>query len=507
MDKIEPYAKSVFAYLRKSRAEENENTEEVLARHKAELTRFATKHRLNIKKWYEEVVSGDSLFVRPRMIELLHDVEDGKCTGVLCMDIDRLGRGNMQEQGLILNTLKDADTVIITPDKVYDLNDEQDETQTEFKTFFARQELKMIKKRLSRGVRMTIEKGGYVSNVPFGYARDYKDKIPTLAPHPEESEYVRMIFNLYIQGDGCQTIAYKLKNMGVKPHRGNEFNRTSIRKIITNPVYIGKIVWGQKKHLRPKAIGEKHRTVYLPKEDWMIYDGLHPAIIDEDIFRKANDMLRSKYHVPYRESDQIVNPLAGLLFCRQCGKAITRRPFKNRKYQTTHMICTTLGCVKSARADYVEEDFLEALRGEYKKLIEQQSEEMKEKRSEQTQILLSGMKVEISRLLKQKERLYDLLEQGVYSIETFTEREMNLLNRINGLSKEIKEAEAAELKRNRRAEILIPQIKNVLQNYWEGTPSDKNNLLKGVVEKAFYFKDKEAGPKDFTIEMELRKDL
>lgn len=173
----------VAMYLRKSRAEEGEETEVVLAKHRAQLSRYAAEHMINVVKIYEEVVSGDSLFSRPQMLQLLNDIENQEYTGVLCMDIDRLGRGNMKEQGLILETFKNSSTAIITPDKIYDLNNELDETQSEFKTFMARQELKMIKKRLSRGLHLTIEKGGYVSNIPFGYKRGYKNKVPTLAPH------------------------------------------------------------------------------------------------------------------------------------------------------------------------------------------------------------------------------------------------------------------------------------------------------------------------------------
>ena len=54
------------------------------------------------------------------MIELLSEVEKGMYDAVLVMDIDRLGRGNMQDQGLILSTFKKSNTKIITPRKVYD---------------------------------------------------------------------------------------------------------------------------------------------------------------------------------------------------------------------------------------------------------------------------------------------------------------------------------------------------------------------------------------------------
>lgn len=87
--------------LRKSRAEELTDTvEETLRRHHEILTEYAVKNGLNVVRIYEEVVSGESLYARPKMMELLSDVEQGKFEAVLCMDIDRLGRGTMSDQGL-----------------------------------------------------------------------------------------------------------------------------------------------------------------------------------------------------------------------------------------------------------------------------------------------------------------------------------------------------------------------------------------------------------------------
>ena len=115
-------------YLRKSRSEEQQNAEETLARHKKALLEYAEKKQLNVIKLYEEsIVSGDNLYSRPQMQLLLDDIDSGLYDAVLCMDIDRLGRGNMREQGLIIETFKYSDTLIITPDKTYNLNDDTDE--------------------------------------------------------------------------------------------------------------------------------------------------------------------------------------------------------------------------------------------------------------------------------------------------------------------------------------------------------------------------------------------
>ena len=100
------------------------------------------------------------------------EAEEERCVyeteAVLCMDIDRLGRGTMSQQGVILETFKEAGVKIITPQKTYDLLDEMDEDYTELQTFFARKELKLIKKRMRRGVERTAADGGYLANAPYG---------------------------------------------------------------------------------------------------------------------------------------------------------------------------------------------------------------------------------------------------------------------------------------------------------------------------------------------------
>ena len=137
----------VAIYLRKSRQDEEaekRGEHETLSRHRSTLLKLAKEKNLNIIEIKEEVLSGESISYRPKMLELLDEVKRGLYDAVLVMDIDRLGRGNMQDQGLILDTFKQSRTKIITPRKTYDLSNEFDEEYSEFEAFMARKELKLI---------------------------------------------------------------------------------------------------------------------------------------------------------------------------------------------------------------------------------------------------------------------------------------------------------------------------------------------------------------------------
>ena len=100
--------KTAFVYLRKSRMEEGMETQEVLRKHHEALDECARRHGLEILEYFSEVVSGESLYARPQMMRLLEAVEAGQCDAVLCMDLDRLSRGRMKDQGIILDVFRES---------------------------------------------------------------------------------------------------------------------------------------------------------------------------------------------------------------------------------------------------------------------------------------------------------------------------------------------------------------------------------------------------------------
>ena len=138
-------------YLRKSRADaeaEMAGEGETLARHEKTLLALAKKMKLSITKIYKEILSGETIAGRPVMQQLLQDVESGIWEGVLVMEVERLGRGDTMDQGIILNAFKYSQTKIITPVKTYDPNNEFDEEYFEFSQFMSRREYKTILRRM-----------------------------------------------------------------------------------------------------------------------------------------------------------------------------------------------------------------------------------------------------------------------------------------------------------------------------------------------------------------------
>lgn len=491
--------KEAGAYIRKSRAEEGMDTAEVLAKHQKALLDYAQQNKIHVVEIYPEVVSGESLYARPQMLRLLEDVEDGRYDCVLCMDLDRLSRGRMKDQGIILDAFKDSGTLIVTPDKVYDLSDEIDEEYAELKTFMSRREYKIINKRLRRGLQQSIEDGCYVANAPYGYKRAYLGRKPTLEIFEPEAKFVRMMFELYAQGYGSYTIASHVNALGAKPHRSQEFNRSSVAKILNNPTYVGKVVWNQKKHIKKGAKGNpKHITIYQPKEKWTITDGLHPPIVEQELYDRVQEILAGRYR-PKQNDGTVRNPLVGLIRCANCGGNMQRMVMKGDPY----LLCTRPGCCASAKFSFVEDRVLAYLEDALARLSLDHKAEIN--RSNAVEVSsLAAIRKELAAAQKQKTRLYELLELGEYDIPTFRERMDAVRSKIAAIEK--REAETLRTIQDAALadpEALAAKIRAVLDAYSSADPAGRNALLRSVIQVIIYHKAKKTKPTDFYLDIHL----
>lgn len=483
-------------YLRKSRQDNpHEPLEETLRKHRELLDKLARDQHYHIKDVYEEVVSGESLYARPQMMRLLEKVEQGEYAHVLCVDIQRLGRGSMIDQGIILEAFKRSGTQIVTLSRVYDLADETDETYTEFETFMSRQEYKMIQKRLRRGIQSSVDAGGYLPPAPYGYDKCTIGKIPSLKINSKEAPIVKLIFDMYLQGIGCQKIAYRLCALGAKTKRGRDFTRNSVRALLQNPVYAGKVVWNRAKFIRPGKNGEtKHRSVPNPHEQWRVSEGLHPAIITEEQFAQVSDMFAKRMKISGNKG-VTVNPLASLVICGNCGMHMQRAAHSRGG---PFLLCLNRGCMPMSKLSLVESALLSELRSTLKSL--EFSASQKANTEDTTERQRRAVEKQVSIAKAQDAKLHDLLEQGIYDTATFLQRHEALSARIKSF-----EAELESLLPVKELDFtaMIDRVQNVLDVYQTCTPEEKNHLLKSIIQKVVYHKEKGAPPDGFTLEVFL----
>ncbi len=498
-------------YLRKSRADieaEERGEGETLKRHEKILLDLARKMNIFIGEdaIYREIVSGETIAARPVMQKLLSDVGAGKWKGIFVVEVERLARGETIDQGLVAQTFKYSNTKIITPLKTYNPNDEFDEEYFEFGLYMARREYKTINRRLQRGRTLSAKEGKYVGNTPpYGYSRVKLkgQKGYTLEPKPDEARIVKLIYKWYTNGElqedgtyerlGVSLIAKKLNEMRVLPRKGKDWTTSTIRGILSNPVYIGKIRWKaraqKKKMVNGEMIIERPRS-----KDPLVFDGLHPAIIDYDTYKLAQKYLAENPSLPVPTRYIVKNPLAGLIVCGMCGRKMNRRPYQKA---SPSLMCIGPTCSNvSSPLHLVEEKLLQALRKwlmDYK--IEIKIQENK-KICFDTEIIKQSIKdieKELETLNKQLNSLHDLVEQGVYSTDTFIKRSQNIESKIN-TAKASKDELETKLKNifsvEEKKKSIIPRWEKVLNIYNKlESAKDKNELLKEILDKVIYTKE------------------
>jgi len=504
-------------YLRKSRADleaEARGEGETLKRHEKILTNLAHKMGIYIpeENIFREIVSGETIAARPEIQKVLSIVESGDKKGVFVMEVERLARGDTIDQGIIAQTFKYSNTKIITPMKTYNPSNEFDEEFFEFGLFMSRREYKTINRRLQGGRLESIKEGKYVGNVPpYGYKRVKlkKQKGFTLEPTPEEAKVVKLIFKLYTVGElneggtyerlGVSLIAKKLNNMKIPTRKGGDWTTSTIRGILSNPVYIGLIRWNYRPQVKKVVDGEiVTKRPRAKSEDMVIVKGLHPAIISDYEFELAQEYLAENPSFPIPTRYVVKNPLAGIIECGVCGRKMKRKPYKSGYPDT--LMCDGPTCDNVSSPLYlVEERMLEVLEkwlNDYKLKIEQQEINDNNIEKEVLNQSLSNIDENLEILNKQLNNLHNLLEQEVYSIDVFVKRFSILNNKIIATEKDKKTIEG-KLKNissiEEQKKIIIPKVERVLEIYYElETPEEKNNLLKEVIDKVVYIK-KEGG--------------
>lgn len=207
---VDEILEMLIIYLRKSRKDmdyfKDESIEKTLQRHEKELQDFIIsifgkpipEHNI-----YREVASGDTIEDRPVIQEVLSIIEDDNKKGVICIEIERLARGNTMDQGIIAQTFQYTNTKIITPYKIYNLDNEDDLSYFEDGLFQARKYLKYTKRILSRGRLRSVKDGKYVGSVlPYGFN---KIKLPNekgyiLVENESEAKVIRLMADLFLDG-------------------------------------------------------------------------------------------------------------------------------------------------------------------------------------------------------------------------------------------------------------------------------------------------------------------
>ncbi len=482
-------------HLRKSRADleaEARGEGESLQRHRKRLLDLAQRMGLEIVAEYCELISGDKLSDRPEMQRLLRDVSSGMYDGVLDVEVSRLTRGDLMDQGLIINTFKYSGTKIITPEHTYDLTEDWDEDVITSDMMMSRREYKYIKKRLQRGRVASASEGLWQSPAPFGYrkVKIQRGKGWTLEPDPETAPLVRMIFEMYTKEDaGGARIADRLNALGSRTPKGNPWTASAIGQLSRNPVYIGKVRWNDR--VSVTRIVDGQLTVRREKSAApIISEGKHPAIVPVETWeaaqraRKSHDKTRKHTAVPAR------NPLAGLVFCSVCGKSMIRKDNGGARGSKYDMLrCTTKDCPTVATAlSIVEQSVIDTLTGWVMAYDADPSAPISPA-SDPRKEAIAQARANLQRLHAQRDRIFAAYEDGAYDAQTFIERRNAKDAEIADAVTALHDLESNTMSVDECIRLQLPAIRSALELYAIASdPMDKNRILKTVISRVEYKK-------------------
>lgn len=481
-------------HLRKSREDfeaEKKGEGETLSRHYARLVELAARLNITIDPTgiYREIISGDSIASRPVMQQLLRDVQDGKWEGVLCVEISRLSRGDTMDQAIIANAFKSSGTLIVTPDRTYDPNNDSDETFFDLSLFLSRFEYKAINKRQQAGREDSVKQGLFVSGKrPFGWnvVHVEKGKGYTLEPHPVESPVLRQMYDLYFAGYTPHQIAERINAQGVF-YNGTRWERGRILTLLKSHINAGYVQWHQKESQKVIRDGFKV-VVRVPSKKHILQKGLHNGIITDEEWKKVFEISASrKIYRNSTEKMRIDNCFTGLLKCGYCGFAIVKKPDKRR--DKLFVACRTPHCPNHS-GDYFA--VLDLVLAGLQRWVDDYSGPVSESEKQEkidTDQAEKNIIDNITALERQQKRAMDLLEKEVYSIEEYLERKADIAANIEAAKKELERIHAEKNKITPEQAIRsnLNQIRHVLEAWPHAETSEqKNALLRSVLSKIEY---------------------
>lgn len=493
----------IIEYLRKSRADDALLTvEEVLAKHEAILDEWAENNlgaKVPEENKFREVVSGETIDDRPEMKEVLSRIESPRIKAVLVVEVQRLSRGDLEDAGRLIKLLRYTNTLVITPQKTYDLRDEYDRDFFERELKRGNEFLEYQKKIMNRGRILSVQQGNYIGSIPpYGYERIWVEcdgrKCPTLKIKEDEATVVRMIFDLYVNKDlGAQRIADTLDGLGIKPPRGKHWSPPSILDMFDNIHYTGKVRWNFRKTVNVVEGGEISRS--RPKaniDEVLIYDGKHEAIITDEIYNRAREKQGRNHRAPAKR--KLRNPFAGLIVC-QCGRALSLRTYKNpdgTERSVPRLLCEGQKHCHSGSCTY--EDMFKEVCGILQNCIRDFEVRINGDSKSAMQLhnnLVKSLETKLETLNTKEINLWDKYsEEGMPKniFDKLNEKLLKEKDEINSALCKAKEAAPSPVDYEERLQRFQDAL-TTLQD--ESAPVElKNTLLKACIDKIIYHREK-----------------
>lgn len=318
---------------------------------RARMKAYADFNDYEIVGEYEDAgKSGKSIEGRLQFNQMMEDVKSGKdnVSYVLVFKLSRFGR-NAADVLSTLQVMQDFGVNLICVEDGIDSSKDAGKLMISVLSAVAEIERENIRVQTMEGRIQKAREGKWNGGfAPYGY----KLVNGKLEINEEEAVAIRTIYDQYVNTDiGSNGISKYLENHGIrKIQRQNGknplFDAHLVRLILKNPVYCGKIAYGRRK--TEKVHGTRNEYRLVEQDDFLLVDGLHEAIISEEVWNAAQAKLiaqAKKYEHVNKGKDKWTHLLSGIVRCPVCGAGMYgNKSIKYKKDGTKYKDFFYYGC-------------------------------------------------------------------------------------------------------------------------------------------------------------------
>ena len=315
-------------------------------------------------------------------------------------------------------------------------------------------------------------------------------------PDPETAPIVKLIFEMYRDGFGCTKICDKLESLCVPAPAGGRWVPDTIPRFLRNEHYIGKVVWNRRATTRSVKDGKIVLSRPLA-EEYLVFDGKHEAIVDMELWDAVQ--ARRGTIPPNPKAKNFSNPLAGLLYCKNCNRIMTRRTYTDPKTGETRSAervactdqrhCGTASATLAEVMDEVAKVLREAI-DDFQIRIEQGKDDS----AEIHRHMVERMEKRLHELRELEVKQWDEKIKGMIPPHIFDRLNRETLHEIEELTQSLCTAKAAmpePVNLQEKQTTFQAALDSLLD---PGAPSmEKNALLKACIERIDYHRDRVNG--------------
>ncbi len=475
-------------YLRKSRSDNpDETVEEVLQKHETQLQEFARNElgrEIPEDYIFREVVSGESIDDREEIKKILARLESPEVAGVIAIEPSRLSRGDLSDCARIIDAFRFTHSLVKTPYMTYNLENKMERKFFQDELLRGNDYLEYTKEILFRGRVAAAKRGCFVgSRAPFGFDRVKKGKDYILEPN-DDADIVRSIFEWYTKENMTPgAIGRRLDSMGIKPFATEVWGRDTVRAMLENQHYIGKIVFNMKRSTWVLENGERVKKRIHQPEDVIISEGKHNAIIDMGTWEAAQAKIAANPRI--KNDHELRNVFAGILRCKKCGYAMI---YNHKKGTQARLTCKLSPiCYKAAVVTDVTAAVITALELSELPALEAKLKNGDGNAAQIQKRIIDKLNKQLEEYREQEDNQYELLETKQYTQELFNRRNAALRKKIEECEKSIYLARSA-MPKNVDYQERITTLKKAIEMLKDDSiPNlEKNALLRTIIERIDY---------------------